>query len=339
MSKLEQNRKLIITKYLENPNKSIRLIAKELKLSPSTASDVIKRYKETLTYARKPGTGLKSGSLDKKAPAKVTACVKKKPNATVREIAQKTGISKSTVQRILVKSGLKSYCVQKTANRNDTQASKAKKRARKLYDKYLRGQSRCVVMDDETYVVADFKQLPGRSFYRAYKRFGVQRRYKYKFLSKFPTKFMVWQAICSCGRKSKTYIAKGNMNSAIYIKECLNARLLPMLKSHDVPPLFWPDLASIHYSKSSKEWYELNDVTVVPIEANPPNSPHIRPVEKYWALVKQVLKKHQKLAKNSVSFQKYWISAAKKVDEAVVRRLMTGLAKKVNKFSRTPVTD
>ena len=124
---------------------------------------------------------------------------------------------------------------------------------RKLYDEFLRGKNRCVIMDDETYVIADFKQLPGRSFYKAFHRFGVARQFKYQSLTKFPKKYMVWQAICSCGKKSTSYVGKGTMKSSTYIKECLKKRLLPFIRSHSVSPLFWPDLASIHYSKEALE--------------------------------------------------------------------------------------
>lgn len=117
------------------------------------------------------------------------------------------------------------------------------------------------------------------------------------------------------GRKSKTYIAKSNMKSATCIKECLNQRLLPFLLSHKDPP----------FLARCCQW------------CYPPNSPHIRLVERYWALVKQQLRKHQKVATNALSFQKYWNAAANKVNESVVRRLMEGLASKVNKFSRTPI--
>ena len=45
------------------------------------------------------------------------------------------------------------------------------------------------------------------------------------------------------------------------------------------------------------------------------------------------------MAKNEKSFHKYWLGAAEKIDEAVVQRLMSGLASKVNKFSRMAVDD
>ena len=55
---------------------------------------------------------------------------------------------------------------------------KAKSRARKLYNEYLTKNNSCIVIDDETYVFADFQQLPGREFYIGYQRFGVAQRFR-----------------------------------------------------------------------------------------------------------------------------------------------------------------
>lgn len=41
-------------------------------------------------------------------------------------------------------------------------------------------------MDDESYVVADFKQLPARCFYRSNWCFGVTKRFEYQRLTKLP---------------------------------------------------------------------------------------------------------------------------------------------------------
>lgn len=86
-------------------------------------------------------------------------------------------------------------------------------------------------------------------------------------------------------------MTNGTINSDIYIKECLQKRLLPFMRKHRVPTFFWPDLESCIYSKMALEWYKANNVTLVPKDANPPNCPELRPIEKYWALVKQTLKK------------------------------------------------
>ena len=85
------------------------------------------------------------------------------------------------------------------------------------------------------------------------------------------------------------------------------------------------------------EWYGANDVYYVPVGCMPPSTPHLRPIEAFWTLVKHKLRKSQKVASSAKSFQKYWIGAANKLDQALVKRLMAGLASKVNKFSRSDV--
>ena len=60
--------------------------------------------------------------------------------------------------------GMKSFKVKTIPNRNDKQNVTAKTRARKLYREYLTMFS-CVIIDDETYVLNEFKQLPGMCLY------------------------------------------------------------------------------------------------------------------------------------------------------------------------------
>ena len=51
--------------------------------------------------------------------------------------------------------------------------------------------------------------------------------------------------------------------------------------------MFWPDLASTHYSKRSLEQMERLNIDVVPKSANPPNVPQLRPIENFWANLKR----------------------------------------------------
>ena len=46
---------------------------------------------------------------------------------------------------------------------------------------------------------------------------------------------------------------------------------LPFIKKHDMPTIFWPDLATIHYPKKSLEWFEQDDIELVSKKANPPS--------------------------------------------------------------------
>ena len=145
-------------------------------------------------------------------------------------------------------------------------------------------------VDDETYVKADFQQLPGRQFY--VQKIGTTLNMKYKIIKmdKFPKKFMVWQAICSCGKRSTPFVTSKTMNQDVYIKECLQKRIIPLINQHDSDVLFWPDLASFHYAKKTIAWYEANGVPFVSKTSNPPKCLKLRPIETFWALYKINLK-------------------------------------------------
>ena len=88
--------------------------------------------------------------------------------------------------------GMKSFKVKTVPNRNDKQNVTTKTRARESYHKYLTKFS-CVIMDDETYVLDEFKQLPGMCFYTAIQRNGVEENFRAKKKAKFPKKYLVWQ--------------------------------------------------------------------------------------------------------------------------------------------------
>lgn len=264
----------------------------------------------------------------------VVTALKKNPALSVRDVAKKMQVSSSFVQKVRKAKGLRSFKVNPAPNRNDKQNKVAKTRARKLYDKVIKNFD-CIIMDDETYVKADFKQIPGRQFYTAKKIGEVDNKYKEKKLDKYPKKYLVWQAICQCGLKSKIFVCHGTINQKIYVEECLQKCLLPLLKMHSGSVLFWPDLASAHYGKLAMEWFENNAVTIVSRDANPPNTPQLRPIEAYWANIKRKLLKTKKCVKNEKEFKSKWQKATDTVTKDDVQHLMSGIKSKLRKFAYT----
>lgn len=125
-------------------------------------------------------------------------------------------------------------------------------------------------MDNETFVKLDFKQLPGQKFYPSMISGDVPSKYKFVLQDKFGKKAMIWQTICSCGLKGRTFVVSGIMNSDLYIKKRLQKRLLPFVRLHNSLVKFWPDLASIHYARSTMGWFEANKVDVIPKERHEP---------------------------------------------------------------------
>ena len=150
-------------------------------------------------------------------------------------------------------------------------------RSCKLY-KYIDDEKfECIMMVDKTYVKTDFNQMPGNNYCVPNARGNVDPKFKYKCFDKFAKKYMVWQAICSFGLKFAAYVVKGTMSSDNYIMECLEKILLPFIKRHNTNVLFWPDLASCHYTKKTLSWYNDNNVTFVPKNMNLIKLPRISP--------------------------------------------------------------
>ena len=227
-SKGQQVREKNLHISVENPSMSHHDIAKSTEIPRSTVSNALKRFRDRLTVDRKPGSGGKRNDNFKSQRNAVLGMIKRNPNLSIRDVAKKVKMSYSFVQKVKKAAGYKSFKVIKTPNRNDKQETSSKTRARKLYDKLLT-KFNCVVMDDETIVKADLKQLPGLEFYTSLQRGKVDDYFKAKKLLKFSKKYMVWQAICSCGLKSEIFITTGTLNQQIYVGECLEKRLLPFI--------------------------------------------------------------------------------------------------------------
>lgn len=238
------------------------------------------------------------------------------------------------VQRAKKRNSLKTYKKQKQPKRSTKQAASVKTRSRKLYDHVLSKSSQCILMDDETYVKLDYKSLPGPQYYTVKEGTDIPESEKSIFCEKFGKKVLVWQAICSCGIKSSPFITNQTLNADIYRKECLQKRLLPVIKKHRIPPLFWPDLATCHYATSGIEWYRKNNIQFVEKHLNPPNCPQLRPIEKYWALMKSSLRKNGKLSNDIVDFKKEWSRISKMFTKDSVQRLMRGVKSKVRKLAK-----
>ncbi|XP_055626225.1 uncharacterized protein LOC129768530 [Toxorhynchites rutilus septentrionalis] len=319
----KERRELILCTHFENPELSHRDIGKILGIVQSTVSRVLKRYFENLTIDRKVKNGKNGCSVSEKDHKRVVKQFRRDPRSSVRDVANKLNLSSSFVQRTNQREGLRTYKVQKAPNRDERQNMVGKTRTRKLYTEMLT-KTHCLGMDDETYVKADFRQLPGLLFFSAEDKFSVPEEIRIQKLSKFAKKYMVWQAICSCGKRSAPFVMIGTVNGQVYLKECLQKRSLPLLKQHEGPTIFWPDLASCHYSKDVLEWYEANGVTFVPKEMNPPNAPELRPIEKYWAIMRRPSGRTQKLSNRRRTSRENGFLLKKNYNLTLYRTLWTG---------------
>lgn len=324
-------RENILVLFTTKPGISTKDISKLTGKNVRTIQRVIKIFKEG-NKLQNETRGRKKGYVDKKIEQKVLHLFKKNPCLSVRDISKKLSVSASLVQKIKKKNNLKAFKKTIIPKRSEKQQKVAITRARKLYQKVLAGFDGCVVMDDETYTKMDFKTIPGHNFFTAKTRDSVEGKFKNIETEKFGEKVLIWQTICSCGKRSEPFIQKGTINSVVYVNECLQKRLLPFLRKHTIPTIFWPDLATCHYSKLTTKWYNDNGVNFVRKVHNPPNCPMLRPIEKYWAHIKAKLKKTSKSTKSIGEFKKEWLKATKTITDSSVQTLMSGIKGKIRNF-------
>ncbi|CAH1960067.1 unnamed protein product [Acanthoscelides obtectus] len=91
---------------------------------------------------------------------------------------------------------------------------------------------------------------------------------------------MVWGAI-AYGSRSPLIFIRGNMNVQRYIHEVLEPHLLPYLATL-ADPTFQQDNARPHVARVTIDFFQHNDVTLLPW---PPRSPDLSPIEHVWDMM------------------------------------------------------
>ena len=98
------------------------------------------------------------------------------------------------------------------------------------------------------------------TFYSQIEVWDINSKFKTFQQEKFAKIFMIWQVICSCVRRTSSFVTSSKMSSKICMTECLQKPMIMLIKKHDSYPLFWHDLASFHYSAATLKWHEDNKV-------------------------------------------------------------------------------
>jgi hypothetical protein len=145
---------------------------------------------------------------------------------------------------------------------------------------------------------------------------------------------MVWIAMSAKGLSDPFILKSGTaINASLYIKECLNERLVKFIAQHhsDDKYIFWPDLATSHYANLTQAEYSRLKIKVVPKELNPPNVPQVRPIENFWSILKRRVYLNGWTAESDKDLIIKIQKELKNMPTNVCQRLMSGLKTKVRK--------
>lgn len=203
----EERCRAVIKKWLENKARSHMIIAKDLKMPQRSVDIIIARYSETLTTTRKSGTGSNNKKPNQDMAKKILDTIKNNRSLSLNNIAKLSGTCKQTVMRTKLRHGFKSYKKTKVPKVSLKQQSTIKTRAKKLWS-HIRSNNFELVLDNKTYVKADFLALAGPQYYTKTKAETLPKSETTISIEKFGKKFLIWQAISSSGERSSIYITE-----------------------------------------------------------------------------------------------------------------------------------
>ena len=101
--------------------------------------------------------------------------------------------------------------------------------------------------------------------------------------------------------------------------------------------LFWPDLASAHYSKEVQAFLVNHGITCVKRSQNSPNVPQARPIETIWSLLEQKVYDQGWEARNLDELAKRITLKAKDIDQNVVTKMILTVRGNLLKMYRNGV--
>lgn len=313
--------------YKKNKKKTWHHFKKEGH-SKTTIYRHIRKFGDSKSVVFKKPSGRVPKVMTKTKIKAVEKYYKKNPSSTTTLAAQKLKLKVSTLKDIKInKLGIKARSKKSAPKHTPEQEKTASERLTPLYNKMLR---KIVVMDDETYVLKDPSETPIRQFFHSSDPSKVPTNEKIKNKSKFPKKILIWQAVDQNGNVSEPFVHEGTMNSKMYLEECVKKRLIPFILEHHQMNqiIFWPDLATIHYANNVKNFLQSKMAIVDKLE-NPPNIPHLRPIERFWALCKRRYSDLKSQPDTIRKFQNRWKKISDEVGKTSGESLMKHLKKKI----------
>ena len=256
----------------------------------STIYKILKFSDERGTISRKNG----SGRPEKFTPSdkqKLRRSINNKTGVSQRKLGNKFNVSHTTIHYQVKKLGIEVRKRKRVPKQTPAQQQRQHERFQKLVNSSFSDDCEDeIVMDDESYFTLDGTGLPGNDVFYTDNIAKTPNEVRFRRQAKFPTKIMVWAVISKRGIKVKVFPKNSlSMDNEIYRTQCLT-KVLRFVETHyesidDV--VFWPDLATCHYHKKNLAWMNEKGLKFVPKEENPPNAPQIRPIEKYWGILKQ----------------------------------------------------
>ncbi|XP_050508102.1 uncharacterized protein LOC126885559 [Diabrotica virgifera virgifera] len=239
--------------------------------------------------------------------ARLIEAAKNKIGVSQRKLARRFHVGKTTVYRTLSSNNIIYRTRRKAPKYTEDQLERIPRCCRAL--RRVNFVNKLIVMDDEKYFTLSNSEMKGNDGFYTNDYENVPDEIKFKSKKKFEDKILV--------------VRGEALNADIYIQRCLS-KLLQFVNTHHANDqiVFWPDLASCHYARITRDWYETNNITFVPKADNPPNLPQARPIEEFWAILSRKVYNNGWEAQNQEQLRRRIYTKIREIDAEVVQRMM-----------------
>jgi transposase len=294
----------------------------------------IKQYRDTGTLERKIASGPQAKIATKSNVRRIVKMFNHRSGRSQKQAAKKLGCTQQYISKLLkTRTSIRRYKKVKKPLRTEQQKKLARPKCRRILEMY----GHCdFLIDDESYFTYNNSDTPGNDGFYSDNMNITPDNVKYNLQEKYPPKLLVWLAISPKG-VSKPYFCKSKsaVNQDVYY-QILKEKLVPFIKKNYSTGgyVFWPDLASAHYATKVTDYLKSQNIPYIPKFMNPANLPEARPIEDFWANLKNEVYKGDWVAKNLTELKKRIIYCLGKMDLKVVQDHAGDVRKRLDHIRR-----
>ena len=300
----------------------------------STIYRILKRKENNGGAERISGSGRLPKKMPRKQIKRLEKLIDHKDGISQRGLAKRFNISQSYVCKIInSKTNIRYHKKKKVPKRTPVQKAAVRPKCRRLISIF---RKKFVIIDDESYFGLSNTELSANAGFYSSDINQTKNDVKLKRKGKFEPKLLVWIAFSEKGISQHYIVPSGQaITEDVYISKCLTKLERFIIDVHENDNIvFWPDLASSHYSHKVQNYLRSKNIDFVPKEHNPANVPELRPIEDFWSELKRLVYSNNWECKNLGQLKSRIEYSIKKIDPSRVHKLAKSTFTRVDRVRR-----